>query len=72
MMVGRFGLAVSTLALAGSFAAQGRRPTTMGTLPAYTFTFGVLVVGTALIVGLLSYFPVLALGPILEHLLMKS
>jgi K+-transporting ATPase ATPase A chain len=72
MMVGRFGLAVSTLALAGSFAAQGRRPTTMGSLPAYTFTFGVLVVGTALIVGLLSYFPVLALGPILEHLLMKD
>jgi K+-transporting ATPase ATPase A chain len=72
MMVGRFGLAVPALALAGSFAAQGRRPTTLGTLPAYTFTFGVLVVGTALIVGLLSYFPALALGPIIEHLLMQG
>jgi K+-transporting ATPase ATPase A chain len=72
MMVGRFGLAVPALALAGSFAAQGRRPTTLGTLPAYTFSFGVLVVATALIVGSLSYFPVLALGPILEHLLMKG
>lgn len=72
MMVGRFGLAVAALALAGSFAAQGRRPTTVGTIPTYTLTFGVLVVGTALIVGLLSYFPVITLGPILEHLSMKG
>jgi K+-transporting ATPase ATPase A chain len=71
MMVGRFGLAVPALALAGSFAAQGRRPTTLGTMPTYTFTFGVLVVGTALIVGGLSYFPALVLGPVIEHLLMK-
>src|SRR5262249_18393044 len=71
MIAGRFGLAIPALALAGSFAAQGRRPTTLGTLPAYTLSFGVLVVGTALIVGLLSYFPVLALGPIVEHLLMN-
>jgi K+-transporting ATPase ATPase A chain len=72
MMAGRFGLAIPALALAGCFAAQGRRPTTLGTLPAYTMTFGVLVVATALIVGLLSYFPALTLGPILEHLLMKG
>jgi K+-transporting ATPase ATPase A chain len=70
MMVGRFGLAVPALALAGSFAAQGRRPTTMGTMPTYTFTFGVLVVGTALIVGGLSYFPAIVLGPVIEHLIM--
>lgn len=72
MMVGRFGLAIPALALAGSFASQGRRPTTMGTLPAYTFSFGVLTIATALIVGLLSYFPVLVLGPVLEHLLMQT
>src|SRR6266404_1932255 len=72
MMVGRFGLAVPALALAGSFAAQGRRPATLGTLPTYTLSFGVLIVGTALIVGLLSYFPALVLGPVIEHLLMKS
>jgi K+-transporting ATPase ATPase A chain len=71
MMLGRFGLAIPALALAGSFAIQQRRPTTLGTLPAYTFTFGVLVVGTALIVGGLSYFPALALGPIIEHLMMS-
>ncbi|MCM3869979.1 MAG: potassium-transporting ATPase subunit KdpA [Pyrinomonadaceae bacterium] len=72
MMMGRFGLAIPVLALAGSFAMQQRRPATLGTLPAYTFTFGVLVVGTALIVGGLSYFPALALGPIIEHLLMST
>jgi K+-transporting ATPase ATPase A chain len=71
MMLGRFGLAIPALALAGSFAIQQRRPTTLGTLPAYTFTFGVLVVGTALIVGGLSYFPAIVLGPIIEHLLMN-
>lgn len=72
MMIGRFGLAIPALALAGSFAVQQRRPVTLGTLPAYTFSFGVLVVGTALIVGGLSYFPALALGPIIEHLLMNG
>ena len=72
MMMGRFGLAIPALALAGSFAMQQRRPVTLGTLPAYTFTFGVLVVGAALIVGGLSYFPAMALGPIIEHLLMST
>jgi K+-transporting ATPase ATPase A chain len=69
MMIGRFGLAIPALALAGSFAAQRNRPVTMGTMPGYTLMFGVLVVGTALIVGGLSYFPALTLGPVLEHLL---
>ncbi|MCM3902012.1 MAG: potassium-transporting ATPase subunit KdpA [Pyrinomonadaceae bacterium] len=72
MMIGRFGLAIPALALAGSFAMQKRTPASLGTLPAYTFTFGVLVVGTALIVGGLSYFPALALGPIIEHFLMST
>jgi K+-transporting ATPase ATPase A chain len=68
MMIGRFGLAVPALALAGSFAGQKRRPVTMGTLPAYTPTFGVLLVSAAIITSGLSYFPALALGPILEQL----
>lgn len=72
MMLGRFGLAIPALALSGSFAMQQCRPATLGTLPAYTFTFGVLVVGTALIVGGLSYFPALVLGPIIEQLLMNT
>lgn len=72
MMVGRFGLAIPALALAGRFAAQGRRPATLGTLPTDTISFAVLVVGTAVIVGGLSYFAALALGPIVEHLIMVS
>ncbi|HXU38791.1 MAG TPA: potassium-transporting ATPase subunit KdpA [Blastocatellia bacterium] len=72
MMIGRFGLAIPALALAGLFAAQRRRPMTLGTLPTDTFSFGVLLVGTAVIVGGLSYFAALALGPIVEHLMMNG
>lgn len=72
MMAGRFALATPALALAGAFAAQGRRPLTMGTLPTDSFAFGVIVIATALIVGGLSYFPALVLGPIIEHLVMHS
>ena len=68
MMAGRFALAIPVLALAGAFARQGRRVLTVGTLPTDSFSFGVFVAGTAIIVGALSYFPALALGPILEHL----
>jgi potassium-transporting ATPase potassium-binding subunit len=68
MLVGRFGLAAVALALAGRFAAQRRWPTTSGTLPSDSATFGVLVFGTVLLVGALSFLPVLALGPIAEAL----
>jgi potassium-transporting ATPase potassium-binding subunit len=67
MMLGRFATAIPALALAGLFANQQRRPVTPGTLPTDTFSFGVLLVGTALIVGGLSYFAALALGPLVEH-----
>lgn len=70
MMIGRFGLAIPALALAGLFARQRRRPMTLGTLPTDTLSFGVLLVGTALIVGALSYFAALALGPIAEQLML--
>jgi K+-transporting ATPase ATPase A chain len=69
MMAGRFGLAIPVLTLAGLLAEQRRRPVTRGTLPIDTFLFAVLVFGTALIVGVLSYYPALALGPIVEHFL---
>jgi K+-transporting ATPase ATPase A chain len=68
MLVGRFGLAVLALALAGRFAAQRRWPTTSGTLPSDSTMFGVLVLGTVLLVGALSFLPALALGPIAEAL----
>ena len=71
MMAGRFGLAIPALALAGLFAQQTRKPTTEGTVPTDTPLFAMLTIGTILIVGALSYFPVLALGPIVEHLALR-
>jgi potassium-transporting ATPase potassium-binding subunit len=68
MMAGRFGLAIPALALAGRFAQQPRKPATDGTLPTDTPLFGVVIIVTVLLVGALSYFPALALGPIVEHL----
>jgi potassium-transporting ATPase potassium-binding subunit len=68
MAAGRFGLTALALALAGRFAAQGRKAVTIGTLPDDTPTFAVLVLGAVLLVGALSFLPALALGPILEHL----
>jgi K+-transporting ATPase ATPase A chain len=66
MLAGRYGLAALALALAGRFAAQRRLPTTAGTLPSDTPTFGALVFGTILLGGALSFLPALALGPIVE------
>jgi K+-transporting ATPase ATPase A chain len=68
MLAGRYGLGVLALALAGRFAAQGRRPVTIGSLPCDTVTFGVLVLGSVVLVGALSFLPALALGPIAEQL----
>jgi K+-transporting ATPase ATPase A chain len=71
MMIGRFGLAIPALALAGLFASQIRRPATAGAVATDSFTFGVLLVSTALIVCGLSFFPALTLGPLLEHFLAR-
>jgi K+-transporting ATPase ATPase A chain len=68
MLVGRFGLGVVALALAGCFAEQRCKPASLGTLSTTSLTFAVLLIGVILIVGALSYFPALALGPIVEHL----
>jgi K+-transporting ATPase ATPase A chain len=68
MLAGRYGLAALALALAGRFARQRRLPTTTGTLPCDTATFGVLVFGAILLLGGLCFFPALALGPIAEFL----
>jgi K+-transporting ATPase ATPase A chain len=68
MLAGRFWLVALALALAGRFAAQGRRPISLGSLPSDTMTFGVLVLGTVLLVGALSFLPALALGPLMEFL----
>jgi K+-transporting ATPase ATPase A chain len=68
MAVGRFGPAALALLLAGRLAAQGRRPASIGSMPCDTVTFGVLVLGSVVLIGALSFLPALALGPIVEHL----
>jgi K+-transporting ATPase ATPase A chain len=68
MAAGRFGLAALALTLAGRFAAQGRKERTVGSLPCDTLTFGVLVLGTVVLVGALCFLPALALGPVAEYL----
>jgi len=71
MLAGRFGLAIPALSLADRFARQGIKPVTAGTLPTDTPLFALLTVATILIVGALSYLPVLALGPLVEQLAMR-
>jgi potassium-transporting ATPase potassium-binding subunit len=67
ILVGRFFFIIPALAIAGSLAAKKLVPTTSGTLPTNGTLFVVLLVGTVLIVGALTYFPALSLGPIVEH-----
>ena len=68
MWLGRFGVIVPVLAIAGSLAAKKRIPVGDGTLPTHGPLFIGLLIGTVLLVGLLNYVPALALGPIVEHL----
>jgi len=70
MLVGRFLFIIPMLAVAGSLAAKRRVPVTSGTLPTHGPLFVGVLVGTVLFVGALTYFPALALGPIVEHFLM--
>ena len=70
MLAGRYLLAIPALALAGLLVDKRRRPVTVGTLPTGSVLFGGLICGTAIVVGALTYFPILALGPIIEHFLM--
>lgn len=72
MLVGRFLMIVPMLAVAGNLAQKKLVPPSAGTFPVNTPLFTVLLVGVILIVGALTFFPALALGPILEHLLMNA
>jgi potassium-transporting ATPase potassium-binding subunit len=67
ILVGRFFFIIPALAIAGSLAAKKLIPVTSGTLPTNGTLFVVLLVGTVIIVGALTYFPALSLGPIVEH-----
>jgi K+-transporting ATPase ATPase A chain len=70
MLAGRLMHAVPLMALAGSLALKTRAAPSMGTFPTHGPLFVGLLLGVIVIVGLLTYFPALALGPIIEHLLM--
>jgi K+-transporting ATPase ATPase A chain len=70
MWFGRFGVIVPVLAIAGSLAAKKRMAVTAGTLPTHGPLFVTLLIGTVLLVGLLNYVPALALGPVVEHLML--
>ena len=72
MLIGRFLMIVPIMALAGSLAAKRRIPASLGTFPTSGPLFAGLLVGVILIVGALTYFPALALGPIVEQLLLNS
>ncbi len=72
MWFGRFGVIVPVLAIAGSLAAKKRLAVTEGTLPTHGPLFVVLLIGTVGLVGLLNYVPALALGPVVEHLMLHA
>ncbi|HEY1809613.1 MAG TPA: potassium-transporting ATPase subunit KdpA [Acidobacteriaceae bacterium] len=71
MLAGRFLMMIPMLALAGNLARKKSIPPSSGTFPVNTALFTVLLTGVILIVGALTFFPVLSLGPILEHLLLQ-
>jgi len=70
MWIGRFGIIVPVLAMAGSFAAKKRVPVGPGTMPTHGPLFVALLIGSVLLIGLLNYVPALALGPVVEHLML--
>jgi len=72
MLIARFLFIIPALAIAGSLAAKKLIPVTGGTLPTHGSLFIVLLVGTIVIVGALTYFPALSLGPIVEHFQMLN
>jgi K+-transporting ATPase ATPase A chain len=72
MLVGRFFMMIPMLAVAGNLAQKRYVPPSLGTFPVTTPLFTALLIGVILIVGALTFFPALSLGPILEHLLMTA
>ena len=70
MLIGRFLMLLPLLAIAGSLAAKKQVPVSAGTFPTHGPLFVGLLVGVVVIVGALTYFPALSLGPIVEHLML--
>ncbi len=72
MLIGRFLMIIPMLAIAGNLAGKKYVPPSLGTFPVTTPLFSALLIGVIVIVGALTFFPALSLGPILEHLLMQA
>jgi K+-transporting ATPase ATPase A chain len=72
MLLGRFFMVIPVLGIAGNLAKKKITPASAGTFPVTGGLFSVLLVSTIVIVGALTFFPALSLGPILEHLLMQA
>ncbi len=72
MLIGRFFMIIPMLAIAGNLAQKKYVPPSLGTFPVTTPLFSALLIGVIIIVGALTFFPALSLGPILEHLLMAA
>jgi K+-transporting ATPase ATPase A chain len=72
MLIGRYGMIIPILALAGSMAGKRRVAASLGTFPTTGVLFSVLVIGVIIIVGALTFFPALSLGPIVEQLLQNA
>jgi K+-transporting ATPase ATPase A chain len=72
MRVARYWLAIPTLAIAGSLARKKLVPVGAGTLPTHGPLFVALLIGVVVIVGALTFLPALALGPVVEHLMLQT
>jgi K+-transporting ATPase ATPase A chain len=72
MLIARYWLAIPTLAIAGSLARKKVVPASAGTLPTHTPLFIAMLIGVVIIVGVLTFVPALALGPIVEHLMLNA
>jgi len=72
MFIGRFWPIMAALAIAGSLAAKKRVPVTDGTMPTHGPLFVTLLIGSILLIGVLTYVPALALGPIVEHFMLRA
>lgn len=72
MFIGRFGCIFAVLAIAGSLVSKKAVPASPGTFPVNSMTFSVVLLGIIMIVGALTFFPALCLGPVIEHGLMRT
>ncbi len=72
MFIGRFWPIMAALAIAGSLAAKKRVPVTEGTMPTHGPLFVALLFGSILLIGVLTYVPALALGPLAEHFMLRG